>query len=215
MSPALTKRKKQILDYIQEFQVLQGYFPTLEEIADKFKLKSQATVHQHLSELEGMGLLKRAYNKARDMQITTSPSILREELSQESYISGATLELPIVGLITAGIPIEAVEDRTETMTVPRHLIRNENAYVLKVKGDSMIESLIADGDYVVVQKQDYAKDGDIVVALLEDGSATLKEYHKEKNYVRLQPRNKNYKPIKVKNVIIQGTVQGIIRKFSV
>lgn len=214
MSPALTKRKKQILDYLQEFQVHQGYFPTLEEIADKFKLKSQATVHQHLSELENMGLLKRTYNKARDMQITTPAATLRKELSQENYVVGATLELPIVGLITAGIPIEAIEDRTETMTVPKHLIRNENAYVLKVKGDSMIESLIADGDYVVVQKQDYAKDGDIVVALLEDGSATLKEYHREKNYVRLQPRNKNYKPIKVRNVIIQGTVQGIIRKFS-
>ncbi len=214
MSPALTKRKKQILDYLQEFQVDQGYFPTLEEIADKFKLKSQATVHQHLSELENMGLLRRTFNKARDMQITTPASTLRKELSQENYVVGATLELPIVGLITAGIPIEAIEDRTETMTVPKHLIRNENAYVLKVKGDSMIESLIADGDYVVVQKQDYAKDGDIVVALLEDGSATLKEYHKEKNYVRLQPRNKNYKPIKVRNVIIQGTVQGIIRKFS-
>lgn len=214
MSPALTKRKKQILDYLQEFQVHQGYFPTLEEIADKFKLKSQATVHQHLSELENMGLLKRTYNKARDMQITTPAATLRKELLQENYVVGATLELPIVGLITAGIPIEAIEDRTETMTVPKHLIRNENAYVLKVKGDSMIESLIADGDYVVVQKQDYAKDGDIVVALLEDGSATLKEYHREKNYVRLQPRNKNYKPIKVRNVIIQGTVQGIIRKFS-
>lgn len=214
MSPALTKRKKQILDYLQEFQVHQGYFPTLEEIADKFKLKSQATVHQHLSELENMGLLKRTYNKARDMQITTPAATLRKELLQENYVVGATLELPIVGLITAGIPIEAIEDRTETMTVPKHLIRNENAYVLKVKGDSMIESLIADGDYVVVQKQDYAKDGDIVVALLEDGSATLKEYHREKNYVRLQPRNKNYKPIKVRNVVIQGTVQGIIRKFS-
>jgi repressor LexA len=93
------------------------------------------------------------------------------------------------------------------------MVRDKAAYVLKVKGDSMIESLIADGDYVVVEKQDYAHDGDIVVALLEDGTATLKEFHREKNYVRLQPRNINYKPIKVRNVVIQGKVLGIIRKF--
>lgn len=214
MSPALTKRKKQILDYIQEFQNDEGYFPTLEEIAHRFKLKSQATVHQHLSELEDMGFIKRAFNKARDMQLVTSPETIREELAQENYGAGSSMLLPIVGLITAGEPIEAIEDATETMTVPKHLIRNENSYVLKVKGDSMVESLIADGDYVVVQKQDFASDGDIVVALLDDGTATLKEYHKEKNYIRLQPRNKNYKPIKVRNVIIQGTVQGIIRKFA-
>ncbi len=214
MSPALTKRKREILDFINLFQTDNGYFPTLEEIATKFKLKSVSTVHQHLSELEGMGLLERAYNKARDMQLVTPPDKLAQELDQETYVTGAMLELPIVGLITAGEPIEAIEDTSETMTVPKHMIRNDNSYVLKVKGDSMIESLISDGDYVIVQKQDYANNGDIVVALLDNGTATLKEYHKEKNYIRLQPRNKNYKPIKVRSVIIQGTVQGIIRKFA-
>lgn len=230
MAPALTKRKKEILDFIQDYQAENGYFPTLEEIADHFELKSTATVHQHLTELEELGLLYREYNRARDMEIRWNQDTPRDVLPtagaaknksdvnksyvNESYVSGNSLELPIAGLITAGLPIEAVEDTSETLTVPRHMLKNENSYVLKVKGDSMIESLISDGDYVIVQKQDFASDGDIVVALLDDGSATLKEYHKEKNYIRLQPRNKNYKPIKVKNVIIQGRVLGIIRKFS-
>ena len=197
---ALTKKKKQLLDFIQTFQLEHGYYPTLEEIRKKFKLSSLSTVHQHLSELEDMGMLERGYGKARDMKI-------------EPYLEGSVAELPIAGLITAGLPIEAIEERTETLTVPRHMIDNKNAYVLKVKGDSMIESLIDDGDYVVVQKQDYASNGDIIVALLEDGSATLKEFHREKNYVRLQPRNQNYKAIKVRNVVIQGRVLGIIRKY--
>ena len=204
---ALTKKKKQILDFIQNFREGKGYFPTLEEIRKHFRLSSLSTVHQHLSELEELGLVERGYGKARDMKVTP-------ESYTESINDAAAIQLHIAGLITAGYPIEAVEDRTETLTVPRHMIDNKNAYVLKVKGDSMIESLIADGDFVVVQKQDYAQDGDIVVALLEDGTATLKEFHKEKNYVRLQPRNKNYKPIHVRNVVIQGRVLGIIRKFN-
>lgn len=213
---ALTKKKKQILDFIQGFQAQKGYYPTLEEIRKKFQLNSLSTVHQHLSELEDLGMIERNYGKARDMKVATTPPLSARlgRAPVESYQVGATAELHIAGLITAGYPIEAVEDRTETLTVPRHMIDNKNAYVLKVKGDSMIESLIADGDYVVVQKQDYATDGDIVVALLEDGTATLKEFHREKNYVRLQPRNHNYKPIKVRNVVIQGRVLGIIRKYK-
>lgn len=200
----LTKKKKQILDFIQSFYLTQGYYPTLEEMRRRFKVKSLSTIHQHLSELEEMGLLERGYGKARAMKMT-------EALDNATGFGG--VDLPIVGLITAGQPIEAVEDHSRTMTIPREMIRNKAAYVLKVKGDSMIESLIADGDYVVVEKQDYANDGDIIVALLEDGTATLKEYHREKNYVRLQPRNALYKPIKVRHVIIQGKVLGIIRKF--
>ncbi len=208
MTAVLTKKKKQLLDYIEQFKAKHGFFPTLEEIAKRFKLKSQATVHQHLAELEKLGFIQRQARQARAMQLSAS------SLPAEHYQSETSTELPLVGVITAGTPIEAVEDRTETLTVPRHMIRSDNTYVLKVKGDSMVESLIADGDYVVVEKQDYAHDGDIVVALLEDGSATLKEFHREKNYVRLQPRNKLYKPIKVRHVVIQGKVLGIIRKFN-
>lgn len=201
----LTKRKQQILKFIREFQIENNYFPTLEEIASHFHLKSLATIHQHLAELSEQGYLQRGYQKARDITLL--------DIESSTPPVSQSLELPIAGMIAAGNPIEAIEDNSETLTVPRSLLRNENAYVLKVKGDSMIESLIADGDYVVVQKQDYAKDGDIVVALLEDGTATLKEFHQEKNYIRLQPRNKQYKPIKVRNVIIQGKVLGIIRNY--
>ncbi|MBU0731424.1 transcriptional repressor LexA [Patescibacteria group bacterium] len=205
MSPTLTPKKKKILDFIEKYSEKNGYSPTLEEIAKKFKLKSLATVHQHLKEMEISGYLKRGYNKARDMDIN--------EETEDAYEAGSMVNLPIAGLITAGEPIEAIEEKSDTLPVPKEIAYMDNSFVLKVKGDSMIESLIADGDYVVVHKQEQANNGDIVVALLEDGSATLKEFHREKNYIRLQPRNKNYKPIKVKNVVIQGRVLGIIRKF--
>lgn len=198
----ITKKKKQILDFIQNFQLTNGYYPTLEEIRKKIGVNSLSTVHQHLSELEEMGLLERQNGEARSMKMA------------DTFTESHGVDLPLMGFITAGYPIEAIEDRTSTITVPKNMVRDKAAYVLKVKGDSMIESLIADGDYVVVEKQDYASDGDIVVALLEDGTATLKEFHREKNYVRLQPRNINYKPITARNVVIQGKVLGIIRKFK-
>ncbi len=208
MSPQLTPKKKKIIDFIVKYIQKNGYSPTLEEIAKKLKVSSKSTVHQHLKELEESGYLSRGENKARDIMIT-SPDMEETHTDED-----AAYRLPVAGLITAGEPIEAVEDKTETMAVPPELVKNPNTYLLRVKGDSMVESLIADGDYVVVEKKDYASNGDIVVALLEDGSATLKEFHKEKNYIRLQPRNKNYEPLKVKNVIIQGKVVGIIRKFN-
>ncbi|MFA6027459.1 MAG: transcriptional repressor LexA [Patescibacteria group bacterium] len=200
----LTPKKKKILDYLEAYFQEHQYYPTLMEIAKKIKVSSVATVHQHMSELQKMGLIKRAENKPRDLQINM------ERPLQET---GSMIELPIAGLITAGAPIEAIEDKSESIAVPKELISNPNSYILKVKGDSMVESLIADGDYVVVEKRDYANNGDIVVALLEDGTATLKEFHREKKYIRLQPRNRNYKPLLVKNVVIQGKVAGIIRKF--
>ncbi len=203
----LTPKKKKILDFIKKYWSKYGYSPTLEEIAKKLRVSSKATVHQHLEELEKGGYLKRGHNKARDLVIVDSES-------EETFTEEQAFRLPIAGLITAGQPIEAIEDKTETLAVPPELVKNRNTFLLKVKGDSMVESLIADGDYVVVEKKDYAQNGDIVVALLEDGSATLKEYHRERNYVRLQPRNKKYQPLLVKNVIIQGKVIGIIRKYN-
>lgn len=211
MSPQLTPKKQKILDFLEKYQKKHNYFPTIAEIAKKLKLSSKATVHQHLSELEELGLIQRGFNKARDISLNT---IKQSSVKAEPAISSSqTIALPVAGLITAGEPIEAIEDRTQTLDVPQELIRNDNSYILKVKGDSMIESLIADGDYVVVEKKEHANNGDIVVALLEDGTATLKEFHKEKNYIRLQPRNKSYKPLKVRSVVIQGTVAGIIRKY--
>ena len=207
----LTPKKKKILDFLKKYYQQNKYYPTLSEIAKKLKVSSVATVHQHLDELEKMGLIQRGFNKARDIKIKIKNSV--GALPAPLQDAPSYVELPIAGLITAGAPIEAIEDRTETMTVPKELVKNPNSYILKVKGDSMIESLIADGDYIIVEKRDYANNGDIVVALLEDGTATLKEFFREKKYIRLQPRNPKYSPLLVKNVIIQGKVAGIIRKF--
>lgn len=207
MSKILPKKKREVLLYLEEYIEDRGYAPTLKEIADHFGLSSVATVHEHVAYLEEHGFIER---DGSDIDIIDK----KKENEDESFIEGSTIRLPLVGLITAGEPIEAIEDREKMISVPKEIVNNPNAYVLKVKGDSMVESLIDDGDYVVVKKQDFATNGDIVVALLDDGSATLKEYHKEKNYVRLQPRNKKYAPIKVPNVVIQGKVVGIIRQFS-
>lgn len=207
MTFVLPRKKRAILEYIKHYVDKHGFAPTLTEMAEHFGVNALSTIHEHLEYLEDMGFMKR---DGRHVEIIDP----REREIDEAYTEGASITLPIAGLITAGAPIEAVEDRTATLSVPRELVKSANSYMLKVKGDSMIESLIADGDFVIVEKRDFARDGDIVVALLEDGSATLKQYFKEKNYIRLQPANKQYKPIKVKQVVIQGKVTGIIRKFS-
>ena len=213
MIKILPKKKRQILDYLEEYIEERGYAPPLKDIADHFGLSSTATVHEHLAYLEEHGFIKREDREISILKSSTKKNI-KKILGDEEYIEGSSIKLPIAGLITAGLPIEAIEDRSETLTVPMELAKRPDSYVLKVKGDSMIESFIDDGDYVVIQKQEIANDGDIVVALLDDGSATLKEYHKEKRYVRLQPRNPKYEPLKVKSVVIQGKVVGIIRKFT-
>lgn len=210
MTRILPKKKQQVLDFLKDFIKDRGYAPTLKDIADEFGLSSTATVHEHLGYLEQHGFIGK---NGRDITIIDNTKSNQSGAADEAYIEGSAFQLPIVGLITAGEPIEAIEDKSAMLTVPAELANRPDSYILKVKGDSMIESLIDDGDYVVVEKRETARDGDIVVALLDDGSATLKEYHKEKNYVRLQPRNKNYDPIKVKNVVIQGKVVGIIRQF--
>lgn len=204
MTTILPNKKQQILTFLKKYIEEHGYAPTLTEIAKKFHLNSLATVHEHLELLEKLGFIRR--NKG---ELT-----IVEQDAQSVWQEATGISLPLVGLITAGKPIEAVEERDAMMTVPQEIVGRKNAYMLKVKGDSMIESLIADGDLVVVEKTEYAKDGDMVVALLEDGTATLKKFYRHKNYVRLQPANKSYKPLLVKSVIIQGKVLGVIRKVT-
>lgn len=204
MTTILPKQKQKILQFLKGYVKEHGYAPTLSEIAKEFNVSSLATVHEHLQFLENNGFIVRDQNQKRGITIPE----LEKETAQE-----ASVLLPLVGTITAGAPIEAIEDRELEISVPKELVKSKNAYILKVKGDSMIESLIADGDYVVCEKTEYAKDGDTVVALLEDGTATLKKFFRTKNLIRLQPANKNYKPLYTKNVIIQGKVLGIIRRF--
>jgi len=200
----LTKRQKQILDFITGFIEENRYAPTYQEIGEYFDLSSPATIHQHVKALEDKGYLKSEYNAKRSLEIL--------EVMDESR--SIAYELPLVGLITAGEPIEAVEDN-ETIAIPSNLVlKQENTFVLKVKGDSMIGDGILSGDYVVVERNNFPKNGDIIVALLDNAYATLKRFYREQARIRLQPANGKYKPIYVKDLIVQGVVRGVIRNYS-
>lgn len=208
MSPVtLYKRQREILEYISQYIQKNGTSPTLQEIADAMGLSSLATVHEHLQALTKKGLIRRFEGAVRGIEI------LDEKIS--ATLQG--VELPLVGYIAAGEPIDAIENPTETITVAPDLVSKvKRCYVLQVKGDSMIEEGIYDGDYVVIQQQETANNGDIVVALLDSGFATLKSFYKEGNRIRLQPANKNMDPIYAdpKNVKVQGKVTGVIRKYN-
>lgn len=200
MSTKLTKKQKQILDFITEFIVSYDYSPSYREIAEHFSLNSTATVFEHIKALEDKGYLKSSDKIPRSLEIVEKGRFTK------------AIELPLVGLIAAGEPIEAIQDN-ELITIPSDFVRDPNSFVLKVKGDSMIEDGILDGDYVIVERNFYPQNGDIVVALLNNAYATLKKYFREKNRIRLQPANNQLKPIFVKNPVIQGIVRAILRKF--
>lgn len=205
MTIILPKKKQALLSFLKDYVRKNGFAPTLTEIAKAFKVSSLATVHEHIAFLEKKGFLRRTSKDGRGMTIL--------DMDEKRPDIFGTITLPLMGLITAGAPIEAIENRETMIAIPQEIVGRKNAYLLRVKGDSMIESLIADGDIVVVEKTDYAKDGDMVVALLEDGTATLKKFYKQRNLIRLQPANKQYKPILVRSVVIQGRVLGVIRKI--
>src|SRR3989344_2670244 len=209
MSPVtLYKKQKQILDYISQYIQLNNTSPTLQEIANAMGLSSIATVHEHLQALVKKGIIRRYDGAVRGIEI------IDEKIS--AVLNG--IDLPLIGYIAAGEPIEAIENPLETVTVsPDMVSKFKRCYVLQVKGDSMINEGIYDGDYVVIQSQDTAKNGDIVVALLDNGFATLKSFYRENNgKIRLQPANSKMDPIIVdaNSLTIQGKVTGVIRKFS-
>jgi len=202
MSDSLTKKQKQILDYLIEFFQDFGYMPSYREIAEAFELSSPSSIHQYMKALEDKGF------------VTTSNEARSIELTPKSLPAPESITLPLVGLITAGSPIEAVENR-ETIGVPITLVDDPaNSYVLRVKGESMIEDGILDGDYVIVERNPSPRNGDIVVALLDNAYATLKRFYREKDKIRLQPANSTMSPIYVSDPIIQGVVKGLIRTFS-
>lgn len=208
MSPVtLYKRQKQILDFISQYIQMNGTSPTLQDIADAMGLSSLATVHEHLQALENKNVIKRYEGAVRGIEIV-DPSI---------NASLGSVELPLVGYIAAGEPIEAIENPLETVTVSADLVSKvKRCYVLMVKGDSMIKEGIFDGDNVVIQKQDTAENGDIVVALIQGEFATLKTFYKEKGgKIRLQPANDEMEPMiyDAIDVAIQGKVTGVIRKY--
>lgn len=202
MGNNLTKRQRQILDYINDFVGDNGYTPSYREMGDYFGLSSPATIHAHVQSLQNKGFLKTSFNEARSIELVKT----------ETNWSQA-IELQLAGLITAGKPIEAIEER-ETIAIPIDFVRDSaNSYVLRVKGESMIEEGIMDGDYVIVERNPSPANGDVVVALLNNAYATLKKFYRETNRIRLQPANSTMKPIYAKDPLIQGVVRGVIRKF--
>lgn len=205
MAIILPKQKQKILAFLKKYIAEHGFAPTLTEMAKEFNVSSLATIHEHIQFLEENGFIKRDKSAARGITLPEDDSMIPHQ---------ASVLLPLLGTITAGEPIEAIEDTREDIPIPKELVGNKNAFILRVKGDSMIESMIADGDLVIVEKTDYARDGDMVVALLDDGTATLKKIYRQKNLIRLQPANEQYKSRMVKNVVIQGKVMGIIRKYG-
>jgi len=200
----LTKRQKEILDYVSSFIEERGYAPSFEEIAESFGYSSLATVHEHLSNLERKGYIRKAYNESRSVELTQPDK------------GAPSLELPLLGAVAAGLPIEAIADR-ETLAVPPDMVRRgKDNYVLRVEGNSMIEEQIRDGDYIVVQAQETAVDGQMVVALVANEAATVKKLYREAGgRVRLQPANPTMDPIFVDahELKVQGVVVGVIRKY--
>jgi repressor LexA len=199
----LTKRQREILDYLNEFIQQHGYAPSLEEIGQRFSLSSLATVHKHMTNLESKGFIKRSWNRSRSVELLPGPS------------GGRAIDLPLMGYVAAGQPIEAVAG-TETISVPEALIgRSRDTYVLKVKGNSMIDEQIRDGDWVVVEDRKTASNGEMVVALLRDQDVTLKTFYRDNGRIRLQPANATMQPIFADpaDVQIQGVVVGVMRRY--
>ncbi|MBA2356661.1 MAG: transcriptional repressor LexA [Acidobacteria bacterium] len=198
----LTKRQREILDFLNDFIQQHGYAPSLEEVGRRFGLSSLATVHKHLTNLQDKGFIKRAWNRSRSVELIPA------------RIGGRALELPLLGYVAAGRPIEAITS-TETITVPEALVGKRDTYVLRVKGDSMIDEQIRDGDFVIVEDRKVASNGEMVIALLAGSDVTLKKFYREQDQVRLQPANPAMAAIVVAatDVQVQGVVIGVMRRY--
>jgi repressor LexA len=198
MPEPLTRRQKEVLDYLRGFIGKHDYAPSYREVADHFGFSSVATVAEHVETLKGKGYLENEENMARSIQLTPT-------------WDDRTFSIPLLGSIAAGLPIEAVRT-TETIDIPKDMM-GKNVFALRVRGDSMIEDGILDGDYVIIEQTQQPKNGDIVVALMEGNNVTLKRFYRESDHIRLQPANGKYQPIRAKRVVVQGRVRGVIRKF--
>jgi len=201
---ALTKKQRRMIDYIGSFQELHGYSPSYEEIAEGLGYSSKGTVHKHLKNLLDKGVITKEWNKSRSIDIVPE------------YDDVKAINLPLLGLVAAGQPIEAIPGSTETISVPADMVGFGSHYVLKVRGNSMIDEQIQDGDYVVVEERASAEVGETVVALIGGEEATIKKYYPEKGKIRLQPANDKMLPLIMPayNVEIQGVVIGILRKYN-
>jgi repressor LexA len=209
MTMTLTKRQKQVLDFVVNHSNRDGYPPSYEEIAKGMKLASLATVHKHVNTLERKGFIRRGHNLSRSIEVLQLPRPVRAQVLERHVV-----ELPLLGRIAAGRPLEAVETR-ETVSLG-DFTRGQNSYVLQVKGNSMQDDHILDGDFIVVEQTQVANKGEIVVALVDGEEATLKRFYREPGgKIRLQPANSQMKPIYVPadKVKVQGRVIGVLRKY--
>jgi repressor LexA len=199
---ALTRRQREVYDFIREFLAEKGYSPSLEEIGANFQLSSVATVHKHVQHLVEKRFLRKSWNRSRSVEPLEPPS-------------SSLASLPLLGVVAAGAPIESLEV-AETIDVPRSLVPNRGqSFVLQVRGDSMIEDQICDGDFVVVESRPEARDGETVVALVRGHETTLKKFYRRGKTVRLQPANSSMPPIDLPagDVAIQGVVRGLLRRY--
>ncbi|QOR35760.1 transcriptional repressor LexA [Clostridium sp. 'deep sea'] len=203
MKKSLTKRQEQIYNYICEASQDNGYPPSVREICAKVGLKSSATVYNHLVRLEEKGYIRRDPAKPRAIEI------LDENVQ---LLNSGIAKIPLVGRVTAGMPILAQENIEEYFPLPTYMVKSDTMFMLQISGESMIERGINDGDFVIVRQQKIAENGDIVVAMLDD-EATVKTFYKESDHVRLQPENPAYPPIIAKNVSILGKVIGLFRQM--
>lgn len=204
----VTEKQMKVLAYVKEQIKKNGYAPSVREICQALGLKSTSTVHGYLSRLQKKGLIQKAALKPRTIRITDE----EREGQQAFYTSKEMVDVPIVGKVTAGMPILAVENQEDSFPLPIDFVGNSESFMLRVRGDSMIEAGILDGDLVLVKKQNTAENGDIIVALIED-EATVKTFFKEKDHIRLQPQNSFMQPIIVPNCSILGKVSGVFRKL--
>ena len=198
----LTKRQREIFDYLNDFIQQHGYAPSLEEIGRRFNLSSLATVHKHLTNLQEKGFIRRAWNRSRSVELVPSRG------------GGRALELPLLGFVAAGAPIEAVAG-TETIAVPEEMVGRRETYVLRVRGSSMIDEQIRDGDFVIVEDRKSADNGEMVIALVGGQDVTLKKFYRDNGKIRLQPANPAMQPMLFEpdNVQVQGVVVGVMRRY--
>lgn len=200
----LTNRQKDVLDYVKSYIANHGYPPAVREIGSALGLNSPATIQSHLTALESKGYIKKTNSKYRSLEI----------IGNNEYLNDDVINVPLLGKITAGTPIEAIETPDEYFSLPAYLIpSNEEVFTLKVSGESMINADIFDGDIVIVQRQNVARNGEIVVAMTMENEVTLKRFYKEPNYIRLQPENDTMDPIILPNCTILGKAIGLYRKF--
>lgn len=201
---ALTRRQREIYDYVKAFVAEEGYSPSLEEIGAHFGLRSVATVHKHVQHLVEKGLLRKAWNRSRSVEPVDEPETGSEMVS-----------LPLLGVVAAGMPIEAIEDNERIEIPPDMAGRPGERFVLRVKGESMIEDMIADGDLVIVESRNEARNGETVVAIVDGSDATLKRFFQKGDTIHLEPANSSMEPIVVpaQNVEIRGVLRGLLRSY--